>query len=145
MKLRHINLVARDADALAAFYVQALGCEIRRGPWTLSGAWVGQGNGRPGCSIRAIWLDLPDPGAPFLEIHQHTDTPDMDRPQVHHPGFGHLAFQVPDLAAALERIVQAGGHQLGEIVDFGRPGAPYLIVYTRDPEGNVLELEQPTP
>ena len=41
-------------------------------------------------------------------------------------------------------IFEAGGSQLGEITNFGTADEPFLIVYVRDYEGNILELEQPT-
>jgi predicted enzyme related to lactoylglutathione lyase len=49
---------------------------------------------------------------------------------------------VDDIGNTISDIVEAGGSQIGEITDFGTPQKPYLIVYARDPEGNVLELEQ---
>lgn len=39
-------------------------------------------------------------------------------------------------------IASAGGAQIGEVTDFGTADKPFLIAYARDPEGNVLELEQ---
>ncbi len=59
------------------------------------------------------------------------------------PGFGHLSFEVEDIHATLAAIIAAGGTALGEITDFGSAEKSSLIVYVRDPEGNVLELEQP--
>ncbi|WLE00057.1 hypothetical protein PX860_23600 [Agrobacterium leguminum] len=47
-----------------------------------------------------------------------------------------------DISDALSNIIEAGGAQIGQITDFGTPEMPYLIAYARDPEGNVLELEQ---
>ncbi len=40
MKLAHINLVARNAEALAAFYMSVMNCELRRGLKALSGEKV---------------------------------------------------------------------------------------------------------
>ncbi|WFU86291.1 VOC family protein (plasmid) [Rhizobium sp. CC1099] len=142
MTLAHINLVARDAEALAAFYINVMKCELLRAPKMLSGEIVSRGNGLPNSEIYTIWLKFPELERPFLEIHEHTVTHHRDQPRVNEPGFGHLSFQMEDISDALSKILQAGGSQIGNITDFGTPEKPYLIAYARDPEGNVLELEQ---
>ena len=142
MKLAHINLVARNAEALAAFYMNVMKCELLRAPGILSGEKVSRGNGLPNSEIYTIWLKFPALERPFLEIHEHTTTCHRDQPKVNEPGFGHLSFQMDNINDALSEIIQAGGTQIGQITDFGTPDKPYLIAYARDPEGNVLELEQ---
>ena len=53
------------------------------------------------------------------------------------------ADPVPDVERALAAIVEAGGSALGEVVNVEVPGAGALrVVYARDPEGNVLELQR---
>ncbi len=142
MKLAHINLVARNAETLAAFYMNVLKCELLRAPKMLSGEKVSRGNGLLNSEIYTIWLKFPELERPFLEIHEHTVTHQRDQPKVNEPGFGHLSFQMEDISGTLSKIIQAGGAQIGQITDFGTPDKPYLIAYARDPEGNVLELEQ---
>ncbi|HEV7321640.1 MAG TPA: VOC family protein [Ensifer sp.] len=142
MKLAHINLVARDAYALAAFYVNVLECECLREPRMLTGEKVGIGNGIANSEICSIWLKFPALDRPFLEIHQHKVMHDRGQPRVNEPGFGHLSFQMEDIRAVLSEIIRAGGSQIGEITDFGTKDQPYFIAYARDPEGNILELEQ---
>lgn len=142
MKLAHINLVARNAEALASFYINVLKCEHLRAPKVLSGEKVSRGNGVANSEIYSIWLKFPELDRPFLEIHQHNATFDREPPRVNEPGFGHLAFQMKDISGILSQIIQAGGAQIGEITDFGTAEKPFLIAYARDPEGNVLELEQ---
>lgn len=143
MKLTHINLVAKDAKALAAFYQRVFNCAYLRPPKVLSGKKVSCGNGLPNSEILSIWLKFPECDTPFLELHQHKVMLDRDSPQVNEPGFGHLSFQVPDIHSTRAETIAAGGSQLGEITDFGTPDKPHLIIYLRDPEGNILELEQP--
>lgn len=142
MRFAHVCLVARDADGLAEFYIRVFGCVDRRPRRTLSGDAVGRGIGLPDAEIRAIWLTLPGRDGPFLEIHQYRGAPDRPPPRVDEPGFGHIAFAVADIRAAMAAIVAAGGSAQGELTDLGRAGAPVLAVYMRDPEGNMLELEQ---
>lgn len=143
MRLSHISLTARNADALAAFYRGVFGLIDRRPPKRLSGAAVARGNGLPGAEIYALWLALPDDPGPFLEILEYDPPASRPGPGVNDPGFGHLAFAVPDLRATLETARRLGGSLQGQITNFGTPEAPNWIVYIRDPEGNILELDQP--
>ncbi|MCJ8507642.1 VOC family protein [Rhizobium lemnae] len=142
MMLAHINLVARNVETLAAFYVNVMGCIVFRELRTLSGEHVSRGNGVSKSEIRTIWLKFPHLERPLLEIHEHKVMHHRDEPKVNEPGFGHLAFQMENVGDALRKIIDAGGAQIGQTTDFGTPANPYLIAYARDPEGNILELEQ---
>ncbi|MDN3718635.1 hypothetical protein QW131_03865 [Roseibium salinum] len=89
-------------------------------------------------------MKLPGCDIPFLEIHEHKVTHDIKPPRVNEPGFGHLCFQMDDLDAVLSAVIDAGGARVGEVTNFGSAEKkPFLIIYARDPEGNILELEQP--
>ncbi|EEA93207.1 VOC family protein [Pseudovibrio sp. JE062] len=143
MKLTHINLVAHDAKALAAFYETVFQCKQMRPAKVLSGEKVSRGNGLPNSEILSIWLTFPDCDTPFLELHQHAATEDRGVAPVNATGFGHLAFQTPDLHALITKVLSAGGSKQGEVTNFGTSDRPHLIAYMRDPEGNILELEQP--
>lgn len=142
MKLAHINLVARDADRLAAFYQNVMHCTLLRSPRKLSGEMVSRGNGLKNSEIYSIWLAFDGIEYPFLEIHQHGELLERAAPRVNEPGYGHLSFQTKEIGQVLAKIIAAGGTQIGEMTNFGSPEQPYFIAYARDPEGNILELEQ---
>jgi len=143
VKLTHINLVARDAKALAAFYEAVFQCKQMRPARVLSGEKVSKGNGLPNSEILSIWLTFPHGDTPFLELHQHAATEDRGIAPVNATGFGHLAFQTPNLHELITKVLSAGGSKQGEVTSFGSTEKPHLITYMRDPEGNILELEQP--
>ncbi|NNU62942.1 VOC family protein [Ochrobactrum soli] len=142
MKLAHINLVARNAKTLAAFYINVMKCEPFREPKILSGDKVSRGNGLPNSEIYSIWLKFPKLDFPFLEIHQHKITLQRSLPKVNEPGYGHLSFHTENIDEALSDVIRYGGVQIGQITNFGTAEKPYLIAYACDPEGNFLELEQ---
>lgn len=142
MKFKHVSIVARDTDGLAEFYKTVCGCEDRRPRKTMSGEKISQGNGVPDAEIYSAWLTLPGVEGPFLEILEYKNTHDRPTPLVNEPGYGHISFEVENIQATLAAVFEAGGKPLGEITDFGTADAPFLIVYVRDPEGNVVELEQ---
>lgn len=142
LRLLHVSLTARDADALSSFYRETLGFVARRPPRRLHGETVSRGNGVPNSDIWAIWLNQPDQQGPFLEIMEYGETVERPSPAVNEPGYAHLAFEVEDLQATIEKVLQSGGSMQGEVTNFGTQKQPHLIVYVRDPEGNILELEQ---
>ncbi len=142
MRFGHISMVARDTDRLAEFYKTVFGCEDIVKRWHMSGKPVSRGNGVPNCEIYAAWLSLPGADGPFLEIFQYKTIEDRATPPVNQPGYGHLCFEVEDIHASFDEVIDAGGTPLGKITDLGTADVPVLCVYVRDPEGNVLELEQ---
>jgi catechol 2,3-dioxygenase-like lactoylglutathione lyase family enzyme len=141
MRLSHISLTARNADQLAAFYRKVFGFKDLSQPKRLSWQVVSRGNGLPGSEIYAIWLQISEDGGPFLEIMEYSETVSRPIPAVNEPGFGHLAFTFADLKECVKNVLTYGGSLQGEIVNFGTEKRPCLIVYVRDPEGNILELE----
>ena len=144
MRLLHVSLTARNADDLSAFYKGVFGFVEKRAPKRLSGEAVSRGNGLPENDIYSIWLTLPADSGPFLEIMEYADTAHRSRPAVNDPGYGHIAFEVCDLNETIEQVLRFGGALQGQITNFGTKERPHLIVYARDNEGNILELEQPS-
>lgn len=142
MRLAHLCLVARDADLIAEFYRSAFGFSDMGPAKRLSGERVSRGAGLPDAQILSIRLALPGTDGPYLEIHQYSSTVERGRPPVNATGYGHMALVVDDIHAAIGRVMQSGGMMQGEPVDLGTAEAPSLAVYMRDPEGNLVELEQ---
>jgi predicted enzyme related to lactoylglutathione lyase len=59
------------------------------------------------------------------------------------PGFAHVAFAVDDVEQALETVISAGGGSVGEIATTEVDGVGSVqVVYARDPEGNIVELQK---
>ncbi|MCJ8335739.1 MAG: VOC family protein [Epibacterium sp.] len=142
MRLLHVSLTARNAGKLSSFYKTVFGFVERRAPKRLSGAAVSRGNGLPDNDIYSTWLNLPSDNEPFLEIMEYAETVDRGLPAVNEPGFGHLAFEVSDLYQTIDEVRRCGGDLQGQVTNFGTEERPHLIVYARDNEGNILELEQ---
>ena len=93
-------------------------------------------------------LRLPGYGeeGPTLEIFQYNTEQARPPTAANRPGYGHIAFAVDDVPRALEAVIAAGGGALGEVVSAGIPGASQVtFVYAKDPEGNLIELQQWSP
>ncbi len=142
MRLTHVSLTARDADSLAQFYRDAFGLVDRRPPKQLTGEAVERGNGLPGADIRSIWLCFSESPRPFLEILGYRPAEQSDPRAVNAPGWGHIALEVADLRATIDAVLRLSGSLQGKITTLGGPEHAVEIVYIRDPEGNVIELEQ---
>ena len=70
----------------------------------------------------------------------HTDIIATD--YINQFGIAHLAFAVEDVEATLNKIKEAGGSALGELVNADyEDGRKATFVYAKDIEGNILELQ----
>jgi predicted enzyme related to lactoylglutathione lyase len=140
----HTNLIAEDWRALASFYQGLFGCTPVPPERDFQGEKLEAGTGLPGAHLRGVHLRLPGWGedGPTLEIFNYTVLAERGRTAVNRPGFGHIAFSVPDVAAAQEAVLQAGGGAVGEIVTLQvASGAKVTWCYVTDPEGNLIELQ----
>lgn len=140
----HTNLIARDWRELARFYRDVFGCVPKPPERDYAGDALERGTGVPGARLQGVHLRLPgfaDDG-PTLEIFSYSEPAPASAPAVHRPGFGHIAFAVPDVPAAHAEVIEAGGRAVGEIVTLALPnGARVEWCYVADPEGNVIELQ----
>lgn len=140
----HTNLIAEDWVKLAEFYERVFGCTPLPPERDLSGVWLEVASGVPGARLRGVHLRLPGygNGGPTLELFHYDPQLDGMPAAPNRPGFGHIAFAVADVEVALQKIIQAGGGQLGEIVTVCVPDAGMItFVYATDPEGNIIELQ----
>ncbi len=143
-KYVHTNLTARDWRRLARFYEEVFGCVPKQPERDLSGPWLEKLTAVPSAHLTGMHLALPGfgEGGPTLEIFSYDHLVGDSLPIVNEPGFGHLAFLVDDVPAALEAVLAAGGEAVGELVKTEVAGVGTLtVVYARDPEGNILELQ----
>ncbi len=140
----HVNLIARDWRRLAEFYRELFGMEIVPPLRDYRGPDLEAGTGVPGAALRGAHLRLPGLGSdgPTLEIYQYESGPEGIAPAANRPGFGHIAFAVPDVPAARDAVLAAGGGSVGEIVTVATAdGRRVTWTYVTDPEGNILELQ----
>jgi catechol 2,3-dioxygenase-like lactoylglutathione lyase family enzyme len=140
----HINVIARDWRRLADFYTRLFGMEIVPPERDYRGPDLEAGTGVPGAALRGAHLRLPGLGdsGPTLEIYQYESMPDGLPPAVNRPGFGHIAFVVPDVDTARAAVLAEGGAPVGSVVTLQTAdGRRVTWAYVKDPEGNILELQ----
>lgn len=140
----HVNLVARDWRRLADFYTRVLGCTFVPPERDYAGSLLEAGTGVPGAALRGAHLRLPGlgPDGPTLEIYEYASMPDGAPPAANRPGFGHIAFAVPDVSTARQLFLREGGAEVGEVVTTDTAdGRRVTWTYVTDPEGNIVELQ----
>jgi catechol 2,3-dioxygenase-like lactoylglutathione lyase family enzyme len=140
----HVNLIAGDWRALAAWYVRVFGCEVVPPERHYSGADLAAGTGIPDAALRGVHLRLPGLGAsgPTLEVYEYASMPPALPPAANRPGFQHIAFVVPSVTAARETVLAEGGGAIGTVVTLQTTdGRLVTWAYVTDPEDNIIELQ----
>ena len=144
-KFVHTNIVARDWRSLAQFYTDVFGGEPLQPERNLSGELTDAVTGIPGAHVQGIHLELPGyekPG-PTLEIFQYNQTDDKGPPSINQPGFAHIAFAVDSVEEARDEVLAHNGSALGEMITLQITNEQKVtLIYMRDPEGNIVELQK---
>ena len=130
MRYLHTMLRVRNLDRALEFYCNALGLkEVSR-------------RDDPKGRYTLVFLAAPDDakppagrqagrGAPLLELTYNWDGEDYG--EARH--FGHLAFEVDDIYATCDRLMQAG-------VAINRPPRDGMMAFVRSPDRQSIELLQ---
>jgi catechol 2,3-dioxygenase-like lactoylglutathione lyase family enzyme len=140
----HVNVTTRDWRRLAAFYGEVFGMEVVPPERDYTGPDLDAATRIANAHLTGAHLRLPGLGdaGPTLEIYQYDDVEAPRSPVVDRAGWGHVAFQVPDVAAALDAVVAAGGARFGEIVTLTTSTGRHVTwCYAADPDGNLVELQ----
>jgi lactoylglutathione lyase len=123
VRLLHTMLRVGDLEASLAFYTGVLGMTLLRrheypdGRFTL--AFVGYG---------------PESEGAVIELTHNWDTPRYELGS----GFGHVALEVPDAAAACAEIRRRGGKVVRQAGPMKH--GTTVIAFVEDPDGYRLEL-----
>lgn len=136
----HRGICVADVDASIRFYQQALGFEIQENHPRLEGPWLDAGTEIAGAALRAQMLrDAAGVTIELLYFQAPGSNGPRTRPPLNQFGLTHLAFNVDDIDAAIDRVRTAGGQvHLATRVYYDANNAE--IVYANDPDGVRIEL-----
>ena len=143
-KYVHTNIISDDWKKLAQFYIDVFDCKPVYPERDLSGDWIEKATAVKNAHFKGIHLALPgyEEKLPTLEIFQYEKNEERLPSVLNRKGFGHLAFLVDDVSGMLKKLLEHGGSQVGELVAHEVKGVGILtFVYTKDPDGNVVELQ----
>lgn len=138
----HAGWVVEDLGAAVAF-LRTLGLECGE-PMTIEDRWVDRIIALPDARVEIVMAKAPD-GTGMIELVKFHSPPGEAEPggaqaPANRTGIRHIAYQVGDLRAVVERIRAAGWDTVGEVVDYQ---GQYLLCYVRGPEGLIVELAEP--
>ena len=141
--IHHVAISTPDAERLLEFYRDLLGMEVVfGGAWLVGTEKADAITGLRGSSARQVLLRC---GNAYVELFEYAapaaEPGDPDRPVCDH-GITHLCLDVEDLDAEYARLSEAGMRFHCPPQDLG---GGVRTTYGRDPDGNVVELQELTP
>ena len=130
-RLQHVAIATTDLEAASRFYRDALGAEVT-GPETLAAH-----------GVRVVLIALPNTKIELIApLGGHSP---IARFLARHPGgaIHHLCFEVEDILAAREKLLNAGARILGDgAPKIGARGKSVLFLDPKDCAGTLIELEE---
>ncbi len=137
--IHHVAVHVRDLDRMMQFYKDAFGFEVVGEPFSWKDAEViDRIIGVPGSAARGAMLRA---GSCYFEMFQfEAPSPASDRPlDPNDKGYTHFCVDVTDIEEEYERL-----KGLGMTFDAPAPvdAGHVKSVYGRDPEGNLIEIQQ---
>ena len=141
--LDHVNLVVADLERAARFYEEVFGWE-RGFSATLEGDWIERVSGLAGVTARCLFLNAPGGGARIELICYDAPAGEALEANAQANTFGvrHIAFEVADIEATVEKVRSLGLTTIGSVVEVpfrvGNLGAKRLV-YFHDFDGVLVE------
>jgi catechol 2,3-dioxygenase-like lactoylglutathione lyase family enzyme len=140
--IHHVALITPNFDSLVAFYRDVIGAEEiynRHETDEALAETIGAMTGLPG--LPRTYSAMLRLGNAFIEIQQYVE-PEGRGDETERPpndfGIRHFAIEVEGVEAEIERLEKAGLRLEGRLAS--SPLFPVKAVYTRDPDGNLVEL-----
>ena len=142
--IHHVAVSTPDLDRLVAFYRDVIGAEVvRESSWPVGSDRIDALVGLEGSSARSVILLM---GNAFLEVFQYqtpAPTPQTQLRPVNDHGYTHFCLDVVDIDSEYERLLAAGMTFHCPPPALGEIGSGTLrSTYGRDPDGNVIELQE---
>jgi methylmalonyl-CoA/ethylmalonyl-CoA epimerase len=130
-RLNHIAIAVADIEAASRLYRESLGARVSL-PSDL-----------PEHGVTVAFVELPNTKVELLQP-LGADSP-IAKYLRNNPdgGMHHLCFEVDNIIAARDQLVQAGARVLGDgAPKIGAHGKPVLFLHPKDFNGTLIELEQ---
>ena len=130
-RLNHVAIAVPDLAAAAAQYRDTLGAN------------VGAPQDEPDHGVTVIFIELPNTKIELL--HPLGEASPIAGFLAKNPsgGIHHICYEVEDILAARDRLVERGARVLGSgAPKIGAHGKPVLFLHPKDFNGTLVELEQ---
>jgi glyoxylase I family protein len=139
--IHHVAVHVRDLDRMMKFYKEGFGFDLvgEQFSWR-ENEFVDRIVDVPNSAARGAMLQA---GTCYMELFEYSaPAPDVTRPlQPYDKGYTHFCVDVTDIEQEYERLKGLG-------MSFSQPGPIDMghvkTIYGRDPEGNLVEIQQTT-
>jgi methylmalonyl-CoA/ethylmalonyl-CoA epimerase len=134
-RLNHVGVAVPDMERAIAFYREVMGAQTIGEPFDL-----------PTQGVRVCLVDTPHGGTQLELIAPLSEQSPLTGFLERNPlgGQHHLAFEVPDIHAAVDWFIAQGRRILGDI-RIGAHGTPVFFVHPKDMGGLLIEIMEPPP
>ncbi|MBV8862796.1 MAG: VOC family protein [Mycobacterium sp.] len=146
LAINHVGITVPDIEAAIDWYGELFGFRCIMGPRTLESAGHAEAASVFGSRFRrARRAHLLSGNSVGIELFEFIDPPVAGARSLQKQalwrdrGLWHLCITHPDVETMADRIVNHGGTLLAAPYQFV-PGRPWMLAYTTDPWGTVLEL-----
>lgn len=130
-RLNHVAIAVPDLDAAAAQYRDTLG------------ATVGEAQDEPDHGVTVVFIELPNTKIELLYPLGENSPINGFLDKNPAGGIHHICYEVDDIHAARDRLVENGARVLGDgAPKIGAHGKPVLFLHPKDFNGCLVELEQ---
>lgn len=130
-RLNHVAIAVPDIMVAAALYRDTLG------------ATVSDAVQQPDHGVTTVFIELPNTKIELLEPLGGDSPIAAFLERNSSGGIHHICYEVDDIGAARERLVQDGLRVLGDgDPKIGAHGKPVLFLHPKDFNGTLVELEQ---
>jgi len=141
LRYLHTNIVAKDWRKISQFYQDVFGCKPMDPQRNYSGEWIENAHGIKGVEVEGEHIELPGYGedGPTFEIFSFKPEGTQGPLKMYDYGFAHICFEVDDIGETLRMIEGCGGTIISTFPD----NYNERCVFTKDPEGNIVEIHLP--
>ena len=107
--VHHVSVSVPDIDTARRFYIELLGAdEVFTGEWEPGNAWIDAIVGIEDSAAKSFMARLKNIYVEVFEYVSPKSPPQDPARPVSHNGYTHIAFQVDDIQAVHDRMVEAG-------------------------------------
>ena len=130
-RLNHVAIAVRDIEAASRVYRDTLGAEVTAP------------TPEPDHGVTVVFVNLPNTKVELLEPLGEASPIAGFLGKSAGGGIHHICYEVEDILAARDRLVEAGARVLGGGEPrIGAHGKPVLFLHPKDFNGTLVELEQ---
>ena len=139
--VHHVAISTPNLERIVAFYRDIIGAEVvYEGGWARGSAVIDGIVGLKNSEAKQAMLRLGNTHLEFFEYVSPAGSPKNPNYGVNDHGYTHFALDVQDIDAEYERLLRGGMTFNCPPPNF--PGSPIRATYGRDPDGNVIEIQE---